>query len=101
MNETDLRIDTFTNYGSHQPQPMKITHLPSGLSVQGSDISLIRLKKRLMKELEEKINNTLITAIDTKGKSILPNLKLYYGNNREATLTVDAEGNAKINGVKT
>jgi hypothetical protein len=53
LDKTKLRIDTFENYVD--PIHMKITHMDSGISVNGSGKSRIQLKIRLIKELEEKI----------------------------------------------
>jgi protein subunit release factor A len=53
MNEKDLRIDTFTN--SSPLVRMRITHVPTGISVLGEGDSKSGLRRKLMKELTEKV----------------------------------------------
>jgi protein subunit release factor A len=53
MNEKDLRIDTFTS--SSPLVRMRITHVPTGLSVLGEGDSKSGLRRKLMKELAEKV----------------------------------------------
>jgi len=50
MEETDLRIDT---YGNIRGDRMRITHLPTNISVYGhTETSIFKLKKQLLNELE-------------------------------------------------
>jgi hypothetical protein len=58
IDETDLRIDTFYQFKYNGNVFMKITHMPSGLSVQGENISLIGLKNILLIQLEYKLKNS-------------------------------------------
>lgn len=52
INQKDLRIDTITN--SSRFVQMRITHMPSGISIAGmSDEGRVRLRERLMQELEK------------------------------------------------
>lgn len=54
INEKDLQITTFR---SGSPLAfMRIIHSPTGIMVSGEDITYYGLKKRLIGELEVKIN---------------------------------------------
>jgi len=54
MNETDLKIDTFTNGVS--PVRMKVTHLPTGKTVSDEGRSVYKLKKNLIKKLSKELS---------------------------------------------
>lgn len=54
MDERDIRIDTYKN--SSSLVAMTLVHLPSGQSVNGKGRSYFKLKKKLMKELENKLS---------------------------------------------
>lgn len=56
MDMRDLRIDAYTN--SSRWVEMRITHEPTGLSVRGCEQSEYFLKKRLVEDLEVKINKS-------------------------------------------
>jgi hypothetical protein len=53
MDMKDVTIDTYTN--SSPLVRMRLTHKSTGKSVNGEDASMLKLKKRLIKELESKI----------------------------------------------
>ena len=53
MDLRDVRIDTITNMSSIAA--MRITHEPTGLSVHGKGPNIPRLRRRLMADLEVKI----------------------------------------------
>ena len=54
MEEKDIRIDTYSN--SFAEVKMRLTHLPTGLSVNGLGIGRYKLKAALMKELKKKVD---------------------------------------------
>jgi len=55
VNDKDLKVDIFTNSSPYIT--MQITHIPSGVSVNGHrDGSRYRLRKALLIELESKVN---------------------------------------------
>ena len=49
----ELRIDTYLNSG-HTVQ-MKVTHEPTGVSVNGSGVFRLKLKERLISEIVKKV----------------------------------------------
>jgi hypothetical protein len=56
MNPRVLVIDTFRN--NSPVVSMRITHTPTGISVQGAGTSFYRLKEQLMDELRARITLT-------------------------------------------
>jgi hypothetical protein len=52
INERDIRIEIFTS-GIQTPIYMRITHLLTGKSVEGTGSSKLKLKKELFERLEE------------------------------------------------
>lgn len=52
-NEEDIIIETYTP-GIN----MKLTHMPTGKTVSGTDKSLFKLKQRLLKQLEALVKDT-------------------------------------------
>lgn len=57
--EGDIRIDTSTPgtiQNGVESYPVRLTHLPTGLTVSGTDRSTYRLRKRLMIELKELVD---------------------------------------------
>jgi protein subunit release factor A len=57
MKESDIRIDTYCI--SSPIAKMRLMHIPTGLSVHGeTERSILKLKYKLMKELEEKVNKS-------------------------------------------
>lgn len=66
---TDVRIDAFTD--SSPVAKVRITHLPTGASVEGSGIGMHRLKTRLLSELGAKIKGS--TKQETDGVCTLKN----------------------------
>ena len=54
MNEKDLIIKEFSN--STAEVNMKITHIPTGTVVSGTGERRYALRRQLLKEVEEKIN---------------------------------------------
>lgn len=55
MEIKELRIDTFSNSSSEVV--IRITHMPTGTTVSGEGVGRYRLREKLMRELEEKLNN--------------------------------------------
>ncbi|HYE75100.1 MAG TPA: hypothetical protein VEF04_17295 [Blastocatellia bacterium] len=58
IDEKDIRIDVYRCAAAHCPcRPrMSMTHVPTGTYVSGVDASQIKLRERLLKELEDKIS---------------------------------------------
>lgn len=58
MDERDLVFDSYTNSSSEVR--MRITHIPTGLSVNGQTTkSRYKLREQLLKELEIQVKQTI------------------------------------------
>jgi len=54
LDMRDVVVETRTN--SSSLVKMKLTHTPTGATVNGSSVGQYKLKERLIKELEDKVN---------------------------------------------
>lgn len=59
LNGKDIRIDTFTYAIKNSEIHMKLTHIPTGVSVKDSGLSMRRLRETLMRRLNDKINSDI------------------------------------------
>ncbi len=57
IDERDLRIEHFSYAVEKSPTMMKITHLPTGCSVQGEGTSHVKLRQILLKQLVDEIKS--------------------------------------------
>jgi len=58
MNDKDVRIETFRS-GPLSPVAVRVTHLPTGLSVKVTGASSISARRRATKKLEELVAHSL------------------------------------------
>ena len=64
IDEKDLRIDIYTN--SSKKIVMKIMHIHSGICVEDSGESKYKLKKKLIREIDQKLTNNHFRDIKKK-----------------------------------
>lgn len=55
MKLEEIRIDTYSN--SSPEVSMTLTHLPTGISVKGTGKGQIKLRQKLMQELEDLVTH--------------------------------------------
>jgi hypothetical protein len=98
-----IRIDIFTNYVD--PVWMKITYLPTGISVEGKGKSQLLLKRKLLEELKKKLSKSTGSLGGNQGGigiekqlPVLPNSKISYNKDRKATMNIDKTGSLIVDG---
>ena len=56
LDPKDLRIETYSAATPHAETTMRITHIPSGLYIEGTKRSTFKLRQELLADLDHIVN---------------------------------------------